>query len=131
MNSARVYPFTVFENGGGVLMADVTGVDGTAITQATISAITCKVYDVADPSSATSEPAVVVATSIFDAYQTDARWNLTAEEASNGYNFLFAFPVNTFPDPNVTYQVEFMFTPTSGVAFPIVARGDVIELFSV
>src|SRR6187402_145567 len=102
--------FVAFEDGGATFMARVLGNAGTAITQATISSITCNVYDMTAPTVAVISPTVTVNSVVFDTLQTDARW--TAD--TTGYNFLHAMPATAFPTGKRNYKVEYKFTPTSG-----------------
>lgn len=113
--------FTVFEDGGATFLARVLGNAGTAITQATITSITYAVYDLSTttPTTAVISGTLVVASTVFDTLQTDARW--TAD--STGYNFLHAMPATAFPTGKHQYKVEYKVTPTSGAVFWIVFEG--------
>ena len=100
--------------------------DGALITQAAISSITCSVrrYPKATGVAAvTSTPTVVVASAVFDALQTSARWTRDA----TGYNFAFTVPAAAFAAPDL-YTVVFTFTPVSGSAFPVICRAPLISL---
>ena len=98
-----------------VCMARVQGVGGTNITQASITSITCKVFDLsgATPDTAETTPTVTVATSVFDTLQTDDMW----DEDTVGYNFRFTVPAASFSTGDHYYLIEFTFTPTSGDAY--------------
>ena len=112
----------VFEDGGATCLARVVGHSGAAITQASLSTITCAVYDLdsATPDTAVVAPTVTISTSVFDTLQgaagADARW--TTDQT--GYNFLFALPATSFPTGKHKYAVEFKFTPASGAVFWVV-----------
>lgn len=103
----------VYENSGVFLMGRYKGGDGSLITQASISSIAIKVYDDGDPTAAVDELALTVADVVFDALQTDERW----QEDSSGYNFGYALPAESLPDGQKNYNVEVKFTPASGEAF--------------
>lgn len=122
--SATVNQIVVYEDAGATCMARVYGNAATAITQATISSITCAVYDLTTGSSVVT-PSVVVATSVFDTLQTDARWTADA----TGYNFRYDLPATAFPTGDRRYRIEFVFTPTSGAVFVVLFEADAIALY--
>lgn len=113
---------TIYENSGAVLMARATGNSGAAVTQASLSSITYKVFDASSttPYTAIASGTLTIGSVIFDTLQTGAPW--TAD--STGYNFLWTAPASAFanlssglnPDQH-TYRVEILFTPTSGEVF--------------
>ena len=109
----------VFEDGGATCLARVLGNDGAAITQASVSTITCAVYDLdsAAPSVAIISPTVTVGSAVFDTLQgannADGRWSVDLI----GYNFLFALPATSFPTGGHKYTAEFKVTPASGAVF--------------
>ncbi len=109
---AQIGTGTVFEDGSGSLMARVKGVDGDNIVRADITSITCAVFDAGGTSVAT--PTVVVATSVFDTLQTDARWSPDID--TTGYNFRHDMPATTFTAGG-RYTVEYKFTPASGADY--------------
>lgn len=104
----------VWEDSGAFFMADIVGNDAAAITQASITGITCKVFDSSGTSAGT--PTIVVANVVFDSYQTDARWTVN----TTGYRFGYAMADTIFTTGGETYTVEFMFDPASGSDFPVV-----------
>lgn len=118
MASSDITKATIWEDGGATCMARVVGVAGTAITQATVSAIGCKVFDLTGdtPDTAVATPTVVVASSVFDTLQTDARWTKDA----TGYNFRYTLAASVFTTGGHRYLVEFKFTPSSGEVFWVV-----------
>ena len=120
--------FQAFEDGGATFMARVLGNDGAAITQSSISTITCAVYDLSTstPTVAILAPSLVVATVVFDTLQTDARWTADA----TGYNFLHAMPATAFPTGKHTYKVEYKVTPASGAVFWLVFEGFAEEIIT-
>lgn len=111
---------TVATNGTATLLARVVGWDAEAITQADVDQITYTVYR----QSATQPPtrtavelhedlAAAVASVIFDALQTDARWTVDA----TGYNFRHTIPLAPgplFATPAAQWIVEYTITPVSG-----------------
>jgi len=107
---------SAYEDSGVTIMARITGLDGAVITQGSISTITCAVFDPTGASVAT--PTVVVADSVFDALQTDARWTVD----STGYNFRYDVAASVMATGDKTYRFEFKFTPSSGEVFFVVAQ---------
>lgn len=100
-----------FEGASVQIMARIYGNAGTVITQATISSVLVRVYDMADSAATyTLTASPTVASTVYDTLQTDARWT----EDSTGYNFLYAIAGTAFPDPRTTYQIQITLTPTSG-----------------
>lgn len=105
-----------FEDSAAVFMARVLGSDGTALQQADVTGITCKVFDLdsASPTTAVASPTIVVASVIYDTLQTsDVRWT----KDSTGYNFLHAMPPSAFPTGGHRYRVEYLCDPASGDDF--------------
>lgn len=110
-----------FEDTAHTFMARIRGNAYALITQATISTITCKVFDRASatPTTALATPTVTVSSAIFDTLQTDGRWTADSEtepgeDGETGYNFLFQVAGSVFSGAGRVYDVEFVFTPTSG-----------------
>jgi len=109
-----------FKNGAVTCLARVVGADGVAIVQADLTAIEYTVYllDDQDPDSRTpitshTAVAVAIATSVFDALQTDDLWDADA----TGYNFRYALSIATavpFAIAGRNYLVEFTFDPVAG-----------------
>ena len=118
----------VCEDSTSALVARVLGRDGAAITQASLSSITCKVYDLDQAKVPTliSTPTVVVADSIFDTLQTDATWSVD----SVGYNFRFYLPASAVPTGNTRYEVEFHFVPVVGDPFYVPFQLTTVEIAS-
>jgi len=114
----------VYEDSGFSLMARIYGQAATAITQATISSIALKVYEVSSSTSvATATP--VVATCVFDTLQTDAYWT----KDSTGYNFRYSTLAAQVPTGGSRYIFEFTFTPASGAVFPVVFEVPTLDLY--
>ena len=113
---------TIYENGGAVLMARITGASGAAITQSSLSSITYKVFDASSktPYDLLTSGTITIGSVIYDTLQTGAPW--TAD--STGYNFLWTAPASAFPNlsnglnpDQHLYRVEILFTPASGEVF--------------
>ena len=129
--TAKVAKGTVFEDGGATFLARVRGNSGAAITQASLSTITCKVFDLdVAPDTSILAPSVVIASTVFDTMQgasfSDARWTADA----TGYNFLHEMPATAFPDGQRRYRVEYKFTPVSGAVFWLVFEVLALEIRS-
>ena len=108
---------TVWEDCGATNLARLVGVDGEYITQAVVSSIQREIFDIdsATPDVAVDSAALVVADSVFDTLQTDARWPSTKD--SIGYNFRDTVAGSVLSTGDHSYQVEYMFTPSSGEAY--------------
>lgn len=115
--AAEVAKAFVWEDSGAALMARVLGNAATAITQATVSSVTRKVFDLdgATPTTPVSS-ALTVSTVVFDTLQTDGRWATD----STGYNFLDAVDDDVFTTGGNRYRVEYVFEPSSGAKFHVV-----------
>ena len=107
------------------LMDRIYGHAGTAITQASLTAISYRTFEYASEDDAESDTSgtevstsasLVVADTVFDTLQTDARWT----RDSTGYNFRFTLPVARLPNGGKFIRVEVLFDPTSGDDFPSV-----------
>lgn len=114
---------TVWEDSGATCMARVVGQDAANITQASLTAIAYKVFDLdgLTPGTATDSGALVVADVVFDTVKTpddDARWT----EDSTGYNFLdtTAGKAANLPTGDHRYRIEYVFDPDSGEDFTVV-----------
>lgn len=117
----------VWEDGGAFFMARVTGRDAANITQATISSITYKVFDIKDlPGSEKTSGTLTVSDVVFNTLQTDNRWS----KDSTGYNFRHEMPASTFADGDRFYQVEYLFTPSTGEKFYLVFKIEAKETFT-
>lgn len=120
MSATEIIKGSVWEDGGATILARVTGNAGAAITQASLTSITCKVFDLdgTTPDTAITTPTITVSTAVYDTLQTDARWTVD----STGYNFIDALAATNFPTGDHLYRVEYKFTPTSGAVFFVVAE---------
>ena len=121
MPATEIHQSTGWEDTSARFMARVEGNDGANILQSTIDTIACSVFDEDSetPNTATSTPAIVVADSVFDTLQTtalDSRWTVD----TTGYNFAHDMPATSFPDGDHNYRIEYIFTPFTGDAFPLV-----------
>lgn len=104
-----------WEGSGPILLARIVGNAGTAITQATVTSIACKVFDLdgTAPDTAVAEPSVAVASTVYDSLQTsDPRWT----EDVTGYNFLHQVAASVITEPH-RYRIEYKFTPSTGQPF--------------
>lgn len=116
-----------WENTTPVVMARLTDATGAALTQASFAVLPATpimyyVYDLAlGLAGVVTDPgtALVVATVIFDVLQTGNGW--TAD--TTGYNFRWVIPAGEFAlaAGDKRYQVEIMFTLTTGEIIGLVA----------
>ena len=115
---------------GVTLLARILGNNGNPVTQASVSSINYQVTNLSAGTTGTAT-ALTVADVIFDSLQqNDLRW--TKDDADHpgidgrhGFNFAATIPRTQFaaatpavdtPDP-VKYQIDVLFTPTTGQAF--------------
>ena len=102
----------IFEGSSPTVLARVLGNDAAAIQQADFGDITFEVFK-NNSTTAAVTGTVTVASSVFDSYQTDARW--TADKI--GYNFRHAPAATVFADGDATYRIEYKFEPTGDEPF--------------
>ena len=108
----------VFERSGCQLMARMVGNAGAFVTQASLSSITYKLFDLssATPDTTVASGTVTISGNVYDTVQTpalDPRWT----RDSIGYNFRYAAPGSWFTPGDHVFRIEFTFTPTSGEVF--------------
>lgn len=111
--SVRVQPVSVlaWANSTLVLMSRAVGLDAALITQASIDSIT---YTVTKAGEVVAGPtSLTVADVVFDALQTDARWDVDA----TGYNFRFSISPSLILDEDEVYVIRADATPATGTAF--------------
>ena len=115
MSYVSVERFDGREGSPHVCMGRIQGIGATNITQASITSITCNVFDLSGdtPDTAETTPTVTVATSVYDTLQTDGMWT----KDTTGYNFAFTVPASSFSTGDHTYWIEFTFQPTSGDSY--------------
>lgn len=115
MASDKLTRATIWEDGGATCLARVYGNAGTAITQASLSAIGCKVFDQDStaPATAVASTSLTVASVVFDTLQTGGPWSKDA----TGYNFKHTLSSSWFATGNHRYRVEYKFDPASGPDF--------------
>jgi hypothetical protein len=116
MSLSDVRAVTHWEDTDLVVMSRVKNVDGDNVTQASISSITCKIYNRLTGELVGTE-SLTVSSVVFNTLQTDDPW----DEDSTGYNFRYTVSGSYFPDNDVTYRVEVTATPTSGSTFLMAA----------
>jgi len=120
--SATITRATIFEDTAPTFMARVVGNGAVNIEEDDFGSITVAVYKDGS-TTATHTATLTVANVVFDALQTDARW--TAD--STGYNFRWQIAASVFSTGNSTYQIEFLFNPSSGEDWLVLFRVDTVE----
>ncbi len=111
----------IIANSGATVAALIQGQAGTAITQASLSAITYYVYrrDNAGADTLTGSGALTVSAVVFDTAQVgDPRYTL-----SGGFNFLAVIPASCFTVLNRQHTIRVRFIPVSGEQFEQAWRG--------
>jgi hypothetical protein len=109
------------ENSPAVIRALVKKQDGTALTQATTTSITAKVFNIDSGGQVGSDISADPATSVFDTLQ---------EGETTQYNLAIPIGGAYFPTGNTTYSIEIKVTPTTGDPFYIVVRHHARNIFS-
>lgn len=124
---SRIHYAEVFEDSPKVLMDRVQNITGANITQAVITSISRQVFEYGSQEEAESNTegtevgtaaSLTVSDVVFDTLQTTAPWDSTVD--ATGYNFKDVVPAAKFPTGRKWYRVEYLVTPTTGEAFPIV-----------
>lgn len=112
---------TIWEDTGCTIMARIYGNAGTAITQASLTAITCTVSKIGDGTTVAT-PSVTISSVVYDTLQTsDPRWTRAGGD-STGFNFLLALAQTNFPTGEEWYFVDIAFDPVSGADFALCAK---------
>ena len=111
----------IWQNGDATCLARIH-MNGSNITQADISAISRKIYDLdsSTPGTALSTTAVAKTSVVFDSLQTDDRWT----EDSTGYNFRNAIAGSNFPSARHRYRIAYAFTGSGGEKFFVAFEPD-------
>lgn len=133
MTGGRKFTALVNEDGSFSILARIVSLDGTGsevvpgegpcIKQADIFSISCKVYDLGSNEFATTgteitpAPTVTAASNMFDTLRTTG-WPVAQDPS--GYNFRHDLGPTYVPSPNNWYQIEYLFTLTSGGVVPFV-----------
>lgn len=101
-------------------LARVVGNAAAAITQASLSSISYKIFNESSdtPDTAVETGTLTVSSVVFDTLQTDARWT----KDTTGYNFRNVVAGTNITGDGRRYLVEYLFTPTSGAAFVVQHR---------
>ena len=117
-----------WEDGPLVVFARIRGHGGSYITQASLSGITCTVFNYGAGYTSVATPSVSVSSVVFDTVQTatdDPRW--TAD--STGFNFRHTVPASAFTASG-QYRIEYVFDPVSGDDFVLVVDADILSIYS-
>lgn len=109
---------------------------GAYITQAALTAVACKVFDLGSntPDTAVATPTVTVSTAVFDTLQTAAADLRIWTRDTTGFNFKFQVPGTAFAAGSIgtklerEFRIEFVFDPTSGEDFPLVYQAIIRNL---
>lgn len=125
--SAQTIEGFAWEDGALILMARIRNADSSLMTQASITGITLKVFEMLDGSQVAS-PSIVVSSVVFDALQTPTLWTNYAD--STGYNFRYDPAVACIPNGGRKYRFEFKFDPASGEDFFVIFEVSVKAVLS-
>ncbi len=113
-----------YEDSPAVLMARVLTIAATNAVRADVSSIALKVFDVTDGTAPIATAVPVVASTIFDTLQTDARWTTDA----TGYNFRYVTLASHLPAGNRVYRFEFILTMADATTIPVVFEVPTVPL---
>lgn len=131
MPAAQVFQLpAVFEDSGAYLLAKIRGTTGVYISQASLSTIQLKVYDAESDDAPPTEVAsrdITIASTVFDALQTDSGWDLVADP--DGFNFKVEILPADLPAGGKKYRFEFKFTNASSKIWHVAADVPTIGLF--
>ena len=129
MKATDVVKVLIWEDASCTVFARIRGNTGAYVTQASLTSIACKVFDLDNANTQVSAPTVTISSAVFDTLQTssnDVRWTID----TTGFNFRFTVPASAFPLGERNYRVEVVFTPTSGDVFAVVYTVHSQGLFS-
>jgi hypothetical protein len=117
---------TAWEDCDVACLARIT-LNGANLTQAGVSSIARKVFDLSSstPTTAIDSSAVTVNTSVFDTLQTDDRWTID----TTGYNFRDVVAGSILTSGN-RYRIEYVFTGASSEKFAVVCEVTAREMYS-
>lgn len=114
--SVSIITGVAYEDGAVALMARIQSIaSGANMTQASVTGITWKVFDLFD-NAQIATGTLTVSSVIFDTLQTPSIWTVD----TTGYNFRVDPANTTHPNGGTTYRFEFIFDPSSGEDFPVV-----------
>ena len=118
MNASEIIQGLAWEDGDVTCLARVKYAGAVAsFVQAALSTIVRKIFDASTttPSEATDTATLTIASTVFDALQTDGVWT----EDATGYNFSDTIAGADLPNGR-RYRVEYKLTTTGGSVFFIV-----------
>ena len=116
---------TIYEDTAITCMARIQGDDAVNILKENVTSISLKTF-LNYGTTATNTIVPVVATSVFNALQTDARW----DRDTTGYNFRYQIPSSVFDTGDSTYRCEFLFDMDSQPDLFVIFSVDTVEVLS-
>lgn len=124
MVNVVIFRGKVIENSEFVLRNRVSTTTGSYITQAAISSIRVKVFDLSTTDQVGVDYNPLVSAVVYDTLQP------TWSEDKTGFNLAIPMAGSYVPNGAVEYQVEIKFTPVSGNTFYIIWRLQCENIFS-
>lgn len=139
MSQVGIITGIVTAGSGVTIMARIRGVNGSLITQASLSTITYAIRDLTDGAT-DSTGSLTISSVVFDSLQQASdRWTISSadtphqKDKSYGYNFLAEFAASLFTDFDVgaaspydvtphVFEIDIKFTPASGQPFVLAAK---------
>lgn len=115
-----------------VCLAKVVDSAGDAITQAGLTSVERRVWNVAIPGTivwpvAPTAATLTIADVVFDTLQTDNGWSVD----EIGWNFRDIVPASICSGAGITYRIEYKFTPSSGEVLWAVYEVTTWNLFTI
>ena len=127
MASSVIEKATIYENSSVSFLARIRISSGSYLSQGVTDSITCKVFSLADTSTAVATPSITVSSVVFNSLQTsDDCWT----KDTTGYNFKVTLNDSIFVDGDLTYQVEFKFALSNGNDIYVVYRVYTLPVYS-
>ena len=116
---------TIYEDTAITCMARIQGDDAVNILKENVTSISLKTF-LNYGTTATNTIVPVVATSVFDTLQTDARWT----KDSTGYNFRYQIDEIVFNTGDATIRCEFKFSMNDQPDLFVIFSVDTVEVLS-
>lgn len=128
MQAPIVGQYAVLEDSATVFMARILGVDGTPITQDTISEISYTAWDLAASKTTPTTTSTVLTTSdvIYDTLKVTPPWSVD----TIGRNFNHILAGTVFATATPEHTIEYKIVPvTTAHAFYVKFKGSVQEVY--
>lgn len=105
--------FTIVQSGSAFSVMARVHANGANVQIADINTITLSIYDKTLEEIIGSPISLIVADTIFDTLQTDARWDVD----ETGYNFRHNISASLLSDEDIKYILSYVFLTADGTTF--------------